>query len=74
MKSSDDQAVPVPSEQPKYRMWAVHCPFNKSGFPSLGQFGYTSRDVVIFSMETWTQLCEDIPALATAQFEVGTYD
>lgn len=53
------------------RIWALHCPFSKSGFPVLGSFGSTVRGVVIIPVETWTKLCKEIPDLAARQFEVG---
>ena len=56
------------------RIWAMPCPFRKTGSPVLGSFGFTTRDVVILPMETWTRLCREIPALGTRAFEVGTYD
>lgn len=56
------------------RIWALHCPFTKTGFPVLGNFGTRERGVVIIPVETWTALCEEIPALAAMQFEVGTHD
>lgn len=61
------------SEQAKYRIWALHCPFKKDGFPSVGNFGATVKPVVIMSMETWKRLCADVPQLQTTQFNVGTY-
>lgn len=41
-------------------------------FPNLGNFGSTVRPVVILPLATWTKLCQEIPELATMQFEVGT--
>lgn len=70
---SDPRVEPVADTKP-LRIWAVHCPFKKSGFPSLGTFGYTEKAVVILTMETWNQLCAEIPALKTRPFEVGSYD
>jgi hypothetical protein len=32
---------------PKPRIWALHCPFTKTGFPVLGNFGRTIRPVVV---------------------------
>jgi hypothetical protein len=54
------------------RMWAMHCPFRKTGSPVLGSFGASIEPVVIMKMSTWTQLCKDVPQLQTTQFEVGT--
>ena len=48
MSDAADRVKAVP-----YRIWVAHCAFKKSGFPSLGSFGYTTKDVVIFDMETW---------------------
>lgn len=50
------------------------CPFTKRGFPSVGNFGASVRNVVIFDMATWTQLCKDVPQLQTTKFEVGTLE
>lgn len=69
---SGDQAS-APSPKPP-RIWALWCPFKKTGFPSLGTFGTTERKVVIIPMETWNALCAEIPALQTKQFEVGGYE
>lgn len=60
-------------EKPKYRIWAMTCPFRKTGSPVLGTFGATMQPVVIFSMATWKQLCEDVPQLQTTMFDVGSY-
>lgn len=62
------------AEAPKYRIWAMACPFKKSGFPVVGTFGATVRNVVIFDVATWTRLCQDVPQLQTTQFEVGTLE
>lgn len=72
--------IPQPPDHPEqttpkpYRIWAAACPFNKSGAPVLGSFGSRVRNVVIIPMETWTKLCDEIPALAATKFEVGTYE
>lgn len=66
--------APDVGEKPKYRIWAAHCPFRKSGTPVLGTMGSTIRGVVVFEMETWTRLCQDVPQLQTTLFEVGTFD
>jgi hypothetical protein len=68
MADTADPAAPTP-----YRIWALHCPFNKKGFPVLGTFGSRTRGVIIFDIETWKRLCADIPALQTTKFEVGSY-
>jgi len=57
--------------KPKYRIWVAPCAFKKNGCPSLGTFGTSIDNVVIFRMSTWKRLCEAIPDLATTQFEVG---
>ena len=54
------------------RIWTLHCPFTKTGFPVLGSFGSTVRGVVIIPIEKWMELCQQIPALAQTQFEIGT--
>lgn len=50
----------------------MDCPFSKNGAPVMGSFG--SKPVVVIPVATWTKLCEQIPALAQTQFEVGTLD
>ena len=65
--------MPEP-EKPKYRIWAMSCPFRKTGSPVVGHFGSTNETVVIFKMETWKRLCEDVPQLQTTMFEVGSYE
>lgn len=56
----------------RYRIWALHCPFRKDGTPVLGTFGTRVRGVIVIPVETWGRMVEDIPQLATAQFEVGS--
>jgi hypothetical protein len=56
----------------KPRIWATWAPFKKSGFPFFNAFGYQYRDVIVIPAATWTQLCREIPELATREFEVGT--
>jgi len=56
----------------KPRIWAIYCPFRRSGSPVIGTFGAQVRPVVIVPMETWTALCREIPALGAKQFEVGS--
>jgi hypothetical protein len=56
------------------RIWVAHCPFKKSGFPSLGTFGASVKPIVIMHMETWQKLCREIPELAARQFEVGSQE
>lgn len=58
----------------KYRIWVAECAFKKNGFPSLGSFGSSSRNVVIMSVETWKRLCADVPQLQTTEFEVGSQE
>lgn len=58
----------------KLRIWCLHCPFTKKGFPVLGNFGATIAPVVVLPMATWTKLCKEIPELGKRQFEVGTAD
>lgn len=57
-----------------FRMWALHCPFRKDGFPAMGSFGKTIEPVIVMTTATWTKLCAKHPSLATEQFEVGSYD
>lgn len=58
----------------KYRIWVTPMLFKKNGFPSLGTFGRSETNVVIFTMETWKRLCQDVPQLQTTYFEVGSQD
>ena len=63
------------TEQVKpFRIWALHCPFKKDGFPSLGTFGKTIEPIIIMKVDTWTKLCAKHPSLSEEQFEVGSYD
>lgn len=61
-------------EPPKYRIWAMLCPFRKTGSPVVGNMGSSVESVVIFKLETWKQLCQDVPQLQTTLFEVGSYE
>ena len=56
-----------------FRLWVFHCPFRKDGTPVLGTCGATIQPVVLMTMDTWTRLCAEVPALQTRQFEVWTY-
>jgi hypothetical protein len=56
-----------------YRIWALACPFRKDGTPVLGSFGATIKGVVIIEHATWKRLCDDFPALARANFDVGEF-
>ena len=60
------------AEPARYRIWVAHCPFKKNGAPSLGSFGRSIDQVVVFRMATWKKLCEDVPQLQTTMFEVGS--
>ena len=64
---------PTSAERQPIRIWSVACPFNKKGFPVVGSFGKTIRNVVIIPTDTWTRLCREHPTLAATQFEVGHY-
>lgn len=64
----------IESEKKPFRMWVMHCPFKKDGFPSLGSFGKDIKPVVIITMDEWNRLNESIPELAKTMFEVGSYD
>lgn len=55
-----------------FRIWVTPMLFKKNGFPALGSFGASESTVVIFKMETWKRLCEEVPQLQTTQFEVGS--
>lgn len=57
----------------KFTMWAVSCPFNKRGFPVMGSFGSRIGNIVVMTMSEWTRLCKAIPQLQTTQFNVGHY-
>ena len=56
------------------RIWVMHCPFRKDETPVLGNFGVTTKPVVVMTLETWKRLVTDTPALQTTQFEVGSYE
>lgn len=56
------------------RIWVAHCPFRRDGSPVLGTMGSSIETVVVLHSDTWKKLCEEIPALAATQFEVGTFD
>jgi hypothetical protein len=66
MSDTPERAQPI-------RIWALHCPFNKRGFPVLGNMGSEIRGVVIIPVEQWTALCKRIPELGATQFEVGEH-
>lgn len=65
--------TPRTAEQP-FRIWAMECPFRRSGSPVMGTFGATAKPVVVMTTETWARLVQRIPELKTMQFEVGTFD
>jgi hypothetical protein len=54
------------------RIWVLNMAFKKNGFPSVGSFGQRIAGVVILPIESWTRLCQEIPALGARQFEVGS--
>ena len=77
--TADDHRPPppapgAPTPETPVTMWAAHCSFRKNGSPVLGNWGSTVRQVVLFDMAEWKRLCEQVPALATTQFRVGTYE
>jgi hypothetical protein len=57
-----------------YRIWSLHCPFNKRGFPVMGSFGTTESGVIVIPFETWNRILEEHPSLKLTQFEVGSYE
>ena len=61
-------------EDKPMRIWAMWCPFRKTGSPVLGSFGATERQVIIIPVESWKKLCAENPGLQTRQFEVGTVE
>lgn len=67
-KTLEEQAKPI-------RIWALHVPFNKRGFPAFGNSfsQVTTKGCIIIPVEKWTALCKEIPALAAKQFEVGEH-
>jgi hypothetical protein len=71
--ANEQPPQPPATATPLPRIWTAHCPFNKAGAPVLGNFGKEIRGVVIMEMTTWNKLCQDVPALQTMQFEVGTF-
>ena len=68
-EQSPDQELAKP-----LRIWAMHCPFRKTGSPVLGSMGTSVRPVIVMTMETWYALCQRFPEIQTMQWEVGTYD
>lgn len=62
--------------QAPIRIWALHVPFNKRGFPALGHSfaARTTKGCIIIPADKWTELCQRIPDLAATQFEVGTLE
>ncbi len=56
------------------RIWVLHMPFKKNGFPVVGTFGAHIEGVVIMKIADWTALCNSVEALKTRQFEVGSYE
>ena len=56
------------------RIWAMHCPFRKTGSPVLGSMGSSVQPVIVMTLETWQALCQRDPTIQTMPFEVGTYD
>ena len=56
------------------RIWVMHCPFRKTGSPVLGTFGQTIQPVVIMHLDTWKRLMDEVPALKTTHFEMGTFN
>ena len=56
-------------EGSRYRVWAILCPFTKTGYPVTGT---SVRSVVIMTGSTWKKICEDVPQLQRTMFEVGT--
>lgn len=63
-------------EQQPIRIWALHVPFNKRGFPVFGHSfaAVSSKGCIIIPADKWTALCQRIPELAATQFEVGTLE
>jgi hypothetical protein len=60
-------------DAPLFRMWVAHCPFRRDGSPVLGTMGSRIEPVVVMTTETWKRLCEQVPALQTTEFQVGTF-
>lgn len=56
------------------RIWVLHMPFKKNGFPVVGSFGARTEGVVIMKLSDWTAMCNEVEALKTRQFEVGHYE
>ena len=74
MEPGPEPAPDAPEQARPYRIWALHCPFKKDGFPSLGTSGQTIEPVIMIKLSEWNRLCNEVPQLATTQFEVGSYD
>ena len=64
----------MPRDETPVTMWVAHCPFRKNGSPVLGTMGSRIDTVMLFTSAEWKRLCEQVPALATTQFRVGTYE
>jgi len=70
--TSEQEAEPVKATP--YTIWAMDCPFRKSGSPVLGNMGSRVERVIIIDAKTWNRLIAEHPSLATAQFRVGEYE
>lgn len=68
-----DPVLPVGLGRPT-RIWVLHMPFKKNGFPVVGSFGAKTEGVVIMKLADWTAMCNEVEALKTRQFEVGHYE
>jgi hypothetical protein len=66
--------TPSPPASTPVTMWVAECPFRKNGSPVLGNMGARLDIVILFSSAEWKRLCVEVPALATMQFRVGTYE
>lgn len=61
-------------ETQPYRLWSLDAPFRKNGTPVIGTMGSSVRRVVVMEAATFQRMVKEYPALATARFEVGSYD
>lgn len=64
---SDEQKKP-------YRVWSIEAPFRSDGSPVVGTFGKSIRPVVIMESDTFKRLVKEHSSLATAHFEVGSFE
>lgn len=65
--------TPGDTRQP-YPVFSLMGPARKDGVPVMGNFGARPEHWVIMTAETFKRLVRENQNLATARFEVATYD